>query len=294
MKTIYILDNIGRLGAQFTHSIKVGATVMGFETRTISSRHNLPKINTGDILVMWNRHFAEQDYIARLFENVNNKVFVFERTYFKNMQDNKEWYALGHSLHNDLRYSPTSTTSPDRFESFTNIKIQPWKKRTDNNILVISQSKRYDGCGFGYMDYAHPVGWDSQMCVYIKKKIPNANIILRQNPKTVRNNGRNKYMPSCISHVSYGETTLEEDLDKYDVRFCAAYTSGGITDSLLHGVPVFIDQRSSGHIFKDVCSGDILNIQYPDTRQAICEKIAWCQYSDTEIENGEIFLDNYV
>lgn len=285
MKIVYIFDNLNRIrNTKFVRAISIGAKKQGFYVRVIiKMEHIEDTLNDGDVLVIWNRHFLVQDMLAKKFEASGNKVLVFERAYL-NIQSEEEWFALGIGLHNTMSARPTEKYSPERFNRM-GVTIHPWKYRDNNNILVASQSKRYDAGGFGYENYAHPQGWDTYICEYIRKKIPTANIIFRQNPKTIRTNGRTVGMSKAINLVSKAEETIENDLDKYDISMVVAYTSGAITDSLIHGVPVYIDKHAQDHIFEGACSRNITSRLYSTNRQAICEKIAWCQYSENELKN---------
>lgn len=208
----------------------------------------------GDVVVLWNRNRYEEAW-ARRFEDCGATVLITENGYIGTDEKGGKLLALAKRLHNgagEWRVGP-----PGRWT----MPLHPWRSNGDF-ILVLPQR------GIGSPGVSMPMGWAGKVMAHLKT-MTQREIRLRPHPGAAK-------------------------LDPYDALKGAwaavTWGSGAGIKSLYAGVPVFYDFRSwigapaSVHL-----KGADLERPFTGDRSPMFERLAWAQWSGSEIESGTAF-----
>ena len=208
----------------------------------------------GDILLIWNRQ-GESDAAAQKFERAGNKVLVAENGYLGKELNGEPLYAIAHNHHNGAGTWPIGDAS--RWEKL-HIDLKPWRY-TGNEVVLLPQRS------IGEHGIAMPQGWVDAATREQSIKLPKR---VRPHPG----------MRDCVD--------LEVDL----ANAAAVYTwgSGAAIKALMMGIPAVYDldtwigAQSASRI------GEPLKRDHQARRQMF-EKLAWAQWSLSEVEDGTAF-----
>jgi hypothetical protein len=245
----------------------------------------IPKDMTeNDVLVIWNRH-ARQDHFAKAFERVKAKVLVLENAYIK-LRRADRFVSIGYGWHNNIKFAPKLMDRGERWESFE-IDLKPWQEKGEH-ILIATQAKMLDWPGLGHESYRQPGGWDSRIC-QLTRAMSKRPILFRQHPNG--HSDKIKYEPlKKVKNltISDGSKPIKNDLRK---AWCSVlHTSNAATESLINGVPVFY--TGPDIYLSQLCHKEISMIEKPfrsDERENYFKRMAWAQYSLSEISSGFFF-----
>lgn len=288
MKTVYLYRLItGEKQKRFHSALKEAAIKAGYKFAVLAASE-LPKrpIDHSDVLIIWNRHL-NQDYIATQFEKAGARVLNFENAYIQvaDTTEDNPYFSVGYSFHNQKKYSPECRDSGERFKSF-NREIKDWQRNEDGDILILTQSKTFNQEGLGYAHFKQPAGWDWRICHSLYEHYKNKNTIrYRKHPNGRYFVSEAKQYPKFIEISNGKDVAIEHDLDA--ARISVVYTSNATTDSLLHGVPVYVTGPQVYML--EACSTHIDQINYSDNREELFHRMAWAQYSLDEISSGFAF-----
>lgn len=222
-----------------------------------------------DLLVIWNR-YAEYDQMATKFEKWGAGVIVCENGYVGH-HDNENGkpvaangealYAMALNRHNGA--GAWHVGEPGRAEA-QGIATRPWREDGEH-ILVLAQR------GIGLPPVASPRDWTERTERRLKK--------LTHRPVKVRGHPGN----------AAARVPLARDLEG---AWCAVTwaSSAGIR-AMAMGYPVYTDfDQWIGR----PCAQLLANIGYElpdleDSRQIMLNRIAWAQWTPSEIATGEPF-----
>lgn len=207
-----------------------------------------------DLIVTWNR-MGEGHSRAREFEAAKAKVLVVENGYLGKEWRGEQSFAIAHNHHNGAGRWPNG--GPERWDSW-GVNLAPWRKPGGECVILAQR-------GIGEPGLRAPDGWLNLAVSTTKGRI-------RRHP------GTNKDGP-----------TLEEDLAR--ASSVATWSSGAAIKALMMGVPVFYGMQSwigalACHSLGEFKKGPL---RRDDMRLAMFRRLAWAQWSMSEVESGEAF-----
>lgn len=207
----------------------------------------------GDVLVVWNRTGSSHT-IARQFEGVGGRVVVCENAYMGAHWMGEKWCAMALYHHNGA--GKWSNGGPERWDSW-GITLAPWRKPGGECVILAQR-------GIGEQGLRAPDGWLNLAVSTTRGRI-------RRHP------GLNKAL------------SLEEDLHR--ASSVATWSSGAAIKALMLGVPAFYgmphwigspcSQLLSGFKAGPICNDEL--------RLKMFRRLAWAQWSSTEIMDGTAF-----
>lgn len=213
--------------------------------------HNLPKPRPGDLVVVWNRHGAN-NATASAFEQAGATVLVAENGYFGKNWMGRKWFALARGHH--AGGGEWNHGGPERWDSW-GVELAPWREGRETLIL--------DQRGIGEPGIASPHGWADHVMASI--------------------GGRVRRHPGAKDPA----VSLADDLA--DARCVVTWHSGAALLALMLGVPVFYGfpqwigagaARPLAEFDKGPLHGD---------RQTMFRRLAWAMFTDEEVRNGKAF-----
>jgi len=208
----------------------------------------------GDVLVIWNR-MGEGHSRAREFEAAKAKVLVVENGYLGKEWRGEQSFAIAQGHHNGAGRWPDG--GPERWDS-RGVDLAPWREPGGECVILAQR-------GIGEPGLRAPDGWLNLAVSTTKGRI-------RRHP------GTNKDGP-----------TLEEDLAR--ASSVATWSSGAAIKALMMGVPVFYGMQSwigasAGRPLTRFKMGPLCD---DAARLAMFRRLAWAQWSMSEVESGEAF-----
>lgn len=211
-------------------------------------------IKPGDVLITWNR-MGEGHSRARDFEAAGAKVLVVENGFLGKDFRDEQWFAMARNHHNGV--GMWHVGGPERWDSW-GIELEPWRKPGGECVILAQR-------GIGEQHLRAPDGWLQLAVSTTKGRI-------RRHPGTDK---------KAIS--------LEMDLAR--ASSVATWSSGAALKALVVGIPVFYGLpkwigAKAGRPLAEFKSGPICN---DEKRLAMFQRLAWAQWSLTEIENGSAF-----
>lgn len=218
--------------------------------KIISDRNYHP--NQNDLVLLWNRN-PPFEKIAQRYEAAKATVLITENGYVgdtKALAKNKHAGAGWWFVGEDDRWSRLG------------VDVRPWRKDGDH-ILVLPQRS------IGQPGVAMPRNWERTVTERLAK-LTSRPIRVRKHPGKDRGK----------------EPTLEQDLA--NAWAAVTWASGAGVKALIEGVPVFYDLKEWIGGPAGSCVWDIENPVLGD-RMSMLHRLAWAQWTWSEIESGEAF-----
>ncbi len=211
-------------------------------------------IDPSDVLVIWNRA-GEGHSRARDFEAAKAKVLVVENGYLGKDFRGEQYFAIAHNHHNGAGRWPDG--GPERWDSW-GVELAPWREPGGECVILAQR-------GIGEQGLRAPDGWLQFAVSTTKGRI-------RRHP------GTSKEGP-----------TLERDLR--NASSVATWSSGAALKALAMGIPVYYGMpqwigRAASQPLAKFSYGPL---DLDETRLAMFRRLAWAQWSMSEVENGTAF-----
>jgi hypothetical protein len=227
------------------------------------------KARPGDVLVCWNR-YAKRETDARTFEAAGAAVIVAENGYIGHTADElrkpftasgEQLYAISLWHHNGAGLWEVGASGRWRDQG---IELKPWRKDGDH-VLVVPQR------GIGPRGIAMPDGWAARTVARLKERT-DRRVVLKAHP---------------------GNGPTVDPLEKYlDGAWCAVtWGSGAGINAICSGIPVFSDfPKWIGMPAALPLNADLEQPLTDDrARKAMLDRLAWNQWTTSEIASGEPF-----
>lgn len=213
----------------------------------------LPNPTKGDALLVWNRT-GQSHTLARQFESAGARVIVTENGYLSPTPE--KWVAMSLYHHNGAGRWPEAG-GPDRWDSW-GVPLAPWRAPGGECVILAQR-------GIGEQGLRAPDGWLNLAVSTTRGRI-------RRHP------GTNK-------------DAVPLDVDLSRASSVATWSSGAAIKALTMGVPVFYGQPHwIGAVCSQLLSGFKLGgIRNDDLRLKMFRRLAWAQWSETEILSGLAF-----
>ncbi len=235
----------------------------GFAKAGYTVRRAMPDaVSPSDVLVSWNAYGNNEAVGSAVGRHV-----VAEEAYIREI-GGERYFALGLNGHNGCGVHPIDGS--ERWEHWK-IPIAPWRK-TGAHILVCGQR------GFGYNAMAMPDDWPDRVLTEIRARTDRP-VWFRPHPK------RRRRLPSAgYDRILDFREPLARHLK--DCWAVVVWTSNVATEALLAGVPVFFcGPNIVTHCAAEQGLEGLERPAYPDRLLAFT-RLAWSQYSLSEIESG--------
>lgn len=206
-----------------------------------------------DVLVCWNRQ-AQYEAAAKRYERAGATVLVAENGYLGADSAGHHLFALARDHHNGR--GRWQVGGPERWAAL-GIEPQPWRAG-GRNVVVLCQR------GIGPAGVAMPRGWpaDVERRLKMRGKRP---VVVRLHPgRLPEREPLTDALADCWCAVTWGSTA-------------------GLK-ALLMGVPVVSEMP--GWIG---ATGGTVDAPWRGDRQPMFERLAWAQWSASELETGEPF-----
>jgi hypothetical protein len=136
-------------------------------------------------------------------------------------------------------------------------ELRPWRKGGRKIVIADTLPDYWNVRGL-------PEDWSFQMARYLKSRTDR---------------------PIVVRHKESG-LSLQDELK--DAHCLVAHGSIAAVESVVMGVPVFVDQESAAALVGRVGFEDIENPVYPE-RQQWLNSLAYCQWNEAELCNGTLF-----
>lgn len=217
-----------------------------------------------DVLVTWTRHRGWKERQCTAFEEAGGRVIVCEEAYIREVSGERH-IALALGDHNGA--GRWFVGGPERWESFA-IDLRPW--RNSGEHIVVREQR---GIGSSFM--ASPPLWHDEATHGLRQRTARE-IRLRAHPRSRLYPERARTQPN-----------LARMLER-----CHAFVTWASADAvsaLIAGVPVFFN--APHWICASGAMRGLSGIEAPKTpdRLPALERLAWAQWSLSEIAHGEPF-----
>lgn len=160
---------------------------------------------------------------------------------------------------------------------------KPWKKERGNNIIICTQNENSAAWPKIKM-----LDWCEQVLQWIRSQSPN-HIILRPHPRHRLNFDHlmRKYGEMSVSFPQNTGNKDEVDFKQIiqNAHCVINYNSNPAIESVLEGVPVYVDESSLCWPVGNSIGGDINNPVMPD-RTTWLNEISYCEWFIDEIRKG--------
>lgn len=230
--------------------------------KDIFNKHGIDYKNKHEnVVITWGWH---KGYYYRL---LGYEVLVFECGYVGNRTNN--WFSIGwNNLNNRADFKlPKDFVSTGRFNNFFHLK--DWKNGGDKIIIAGQFIEDMSVQGLNLSPFYE------KLYTLLSKKY-NLPVYFKQKPlkKSVRTN--------FTHNIPIFQGDMKKALE--EAAFIVTFNSNSAVDAVINGVPAITFDK--GSMAWDVTSHDISEIIKPD-RSLWAEKLAHCQWSIEEIENGD-------
>lgn len=198
-----------------------------------------------------------KEHIANLYEKAGCKVIVAENGWIGQTKDGGKFYALCLGHHNGAGKWKVGET--DRWP-LMNVEFKPWRKRGRQIVVLASR-------GIGEAGVRQPPDWPKQIIRELKGRTARE-IVLRPHPGD--------------SHAP-----IEKSIE--GAHAVVTWASGAAIKAIALGIPVFyalpkwIGAKAAMPITHD------LEDPYLNDRMPMFRRLAWAQWSTSEIMTGEPF-----
>lgn len=208
----------------------------------------------GDVLLVWNRH-GSKNALAQHFERAGAKVLVCENGYLGKVWQGKKWFAL--ALGHHAGAGEWNPGGPERWDSW-GAEMEPWRDGGTETIVLAQR-------GIGEPGIASPEHWAERT--------------------RNRVGGRIRVHPGANQPT----VTLQDDLK--NASCVVTWHSGAALLALLMGVPVFYGfpqwiGAGAGRPIEEFERGPRCD---DAARLAMFQRLAWAQWTDEEVRNGDPF-----
>jgi hypothetical protein len=247
-----------------------GLKAAGYEV----SLGNAERAKPGDVLVIWNR-YAGYHAMAVQFEREGGTVIVAENGYISAGGSSPkfdvhphgpkptDYYAISKHGHNGSGKWPVG--GGERWAAL-GIELKPW--RTDGDYILVCGQR-----GIGSPTMASPADWHVGAAERIRKAT--------KRPVRIRLHPGNNAPKVPLEHDLAGASA------------CVIWSSGSGVKSLVAGIPTYYDAPHwicQGGAMRLRDAGDFETPLRDDAaRLAALERMAWAQWTVTEIQSGEPF-----
>lgn len=261
---------------------------MGLECRILGEHYNKITVNKNDIVVSWNRPPSAEPVLS-FFEQRGATALIMENPYFTNTA--KKHYAISIGYHNCFSKSLPSAGS-HRLDQFLQ-NFVPNRPYLGNNILIVSQSKRFNGSAFGAPTMTQPSNWDSNI-IKMARTYSDKPIVFRTHPKH-RNIELKQTLRKITSNISYSDGEAVDLAKDFENSFCmVTHNSNAIVEALIADVPIVATSKAI--LAKDCCNfgiNSLKNIKYFSEKERLTTlaRFAANQWSVDEIRSGKLFHD---
>ncbi len=223
-----------------------------------------------DLLVTWTVQRGHKEAAARRFEAAGGRVIVCEEAYFRRVGGDKH-FALALHDHNGAGSWPAG--GPERWQAF-GIEPKPWRppspRRRGTGHILVREPR-----GSGSERLASPPGGHLAMAERLKA-LTDRPVVIRWHPKS-----------RAAPEKARAQPPLDEALEGcWAVVTWASAIAG---QALVAGVPVFVE--APRHVLDGAVNRGVAAIDAPacPDRLPAFRRLAWAQWSMTEIENGRAF-----
>ena len=236
-----------------------GAILAGFRRHgyTIREGFGLPRSDR-DVLLTWTVHHGNKEKQRDEFEAAGGRVLVCEESYVK-MPLGEKHIALSWHDHNGAGVIPSG--GGERWARW-GIKLQPWRIDTARGHVLVREQR-----GIGSSLQRCPPNWHVETAAQLRKAT-RRDVRLRLHPKhDPDKTPDSERFRGCHALITWNSSMA-----------CAA---------LIAGIPVF---AVGPHIIcEGACDRGLYNLETPSLtgRLEVFERVAWGQWSLTEIERGD-------
>jgi len=227
--------------------------------------------HAGDLLIIWNRYGDWHDQALR-FERAGGRVIVAENGYAGRDKDGRQYYALSDQWHQRPlidatgEHSSLVTRHSSRFE-LLGIEVAPWRAPAPQGHVLICAQR-----GFGVRPHCMEKKWPGQIATELRK--------YTKRPIRIRPHPEDRDVPQ----QDRTRRPLADDMD--GAHAVVVWSSTAAVKALLAGIPVF--HGGPDFIVQPAAKLGIESIEDPlmGDRAAAFERLAWGQWSVSEIEAG--------
>lgn len=221
------------------------------------------KPRPGDVFCTWNRKM-QHEKIAERWERDGGTVLVAENGYVGKDATGEQYYALAKHYHNGA--GEWYSNGPERLERL-GLAFKPW--RTSGEHILICETR-----GIGPLRFKPPANWSDQVTEQLRQ-FTNRPVKVRKHP------GHWKRLKE------HPDISLAKDLA--NAWACVIWSSAAGLRALVAGIPVI---RLGPHWIAAEAAGTRLSeIEAPPMpeREPVFQRLAWAQYTRSEIETGYPF-----
>jgi hypothetical protein len=264
-KRQYNILNSCKIGLQKHNIQNINVT----NSRRISSSVLRNMINDYDLVIGW----GVKSLSYRICKNISKDFLVFERSY---MLDRFYWTSCGfNGLNGNADFQNQYVTS-DRWDNvFSNqVILKEWT--TGGEYALIAGQVRKDASVKNLKIY--------NIYSELIQQLNNLNIPVVYRPHPLE---KSTFYPSIGGLKFTYDTNKDANISLSKARFCITINSNTGVISLLNGIPaITLDKKSMVY---DYSSHSVLDNLYYPNRLEWCHKMAYTQWSPTEIKNGTMW-----
>ncbi len=216
-----------------------------------------------DLAVVWGHRLSRMGWIRENQLLAGRRYLVMERGYFA---DRMEWTSLGYDGLNGRADFCNSGNGPKRWNPHKEL-MRPWKAGGEH-ILLIGQVD-----GDASIENFNIGAWYERTVKQIRR-ITGMPIHFRPHPLTKQ-----------TIHIPGADTVSGTLAACFRNTYCAVtWNSNTAVDATLAGVPCIT--MDAGSMAYDVTSHTLDKVITP-SRQKWANELAWCQWTEKEIANGD-------
>lgn len=227
----------------------------------------------GDVLVIWNR-YGDAEQLADRFEAGGGTVLVAENGYIGSgggtpkltEGPGNHYYALARHAHNGR--GEWTVGGPERWEAL-GVELQPWRTEGEHILICANRS-------FGMKGGVMPLDWAVNVAGRLKR-VTKRRIVIRNHPGNLA-----------------AKASLAEDLK--NAHACVIWSSSCGVHALVAGVPVICE--APWWICRTAAFGSLALLAsdcaprshgWDKYRREALQRLAWAQWTVSEIANGTAF-----
>lgn len=268
MKTISLYSkSVARAGVNTMAAIKTGLQRLGYTIREQDDKCDMAVICS----TLWNGRMAPNREVFFNYTKSGRNVLVFDAGA---LNRGKLWRLGINAIHREGYFGPKGNDDTRRRR--LGIELKPWKKNGKNLLICLQHSKSYQWRGQPHLSV-----WANKI-VEVARREGWSNIAVRPHP---RDPFVNMVGIKIITPKSIGE-------DEFDLVSCIQnygavvnFSSNVGIIAAIHGIPVFVGERSLAF---DVRSGNLNNLKlvdYPD-REKWINDFVYTEWTNEEIAEG--------
>lgn len=232
-----------------------------------------------DVIVIWSvlLNLYGRKPIYEYYKSQNKKILVLE---VGGLARNKSW-RIGLNGINAIADFANTDADDNRLSKF-NLDLKPWRKSGDY-IVICTQNENSEAWTVGPTS-----SWVEQKVQWIRSQT-DRKILLRPHPRFKVN----------FNHVLLTYTDVELCMPKYigkddlvdftqvlqNAHAVVNFNSNPAIESVIEGIPVYVDDTSLCRSVGNPIGGDIENPSMPD-RTVWRNKLTYCEWFIEEIKQG--------